>query len=61
MIAFKDALEDDQIWQLVHYIRSFGPDKSTDVAIETEPVLENPIEPSIASIVRGNNSMRVFA
>ncbi|MGK0241091.1 MAG: hypothetical protein ACI92G_004583, partial [Candidatus Pelagisphaera sp.] len=47
--------------QLVHYIRSFGPDKSTDVAIETEPVLENPIEPSIASIVRGNNSMRVFA
>ncbi len=53
MIAFKDLLEDDQIWQLVHYIRSFGPGKSADVVIETEPVLENPIEFSQASAMRG--------
>lgn len=53
MIAFKDALEGDQIWQLVQYIRSFGPEKSVEVAIEAELVLENPVESSIASIVRG--------
>lgn len=53
MIGFKDVLEDDQIWQLVHYIRNFGPEKSAEVVIEAEPVLENPVEYSTASIVRG--------
>ncbi|MDA7640447.1 c-type cytochrome [Opitutaceae bacterium] len=53
MVPYKDALEDDKIWQLVHYIRSFDPIKSPEVSIDAEPVLENPIEPSIPSIVRG--------
>ena len=53
MIGFKETLEEDQIWQLVYYIRSFGSERSEDVVVEADPVLENPIESSNASVLRG--------
>lgn len=48
MPAFKDNLNDQRIWQAVHYLRTIGPEPGID-APEEEEVPENPIEFSIES------------
>ncbi|PCJ56342.1 MAG: hypothetical protein COA73_12310 [Candidatus Hydrogenedentota bacterium] len=53
MTPYGNTLKEQQIWQTIIYIRSLGPEKSAEVTIEEEPVLENPIEYTNASISRG--------
>ncbi len=52
MMAFDGILEDDQIWQLIVYIRGLKGGKSVAAAPEKE-VLENPVAFSRGSVRRG--------
>ena len=52
MPAWRDHLNDDQIWQLVHYIKTFSIDFD-DYPAEQEFVLEGKIEMTPESIARG--------
>jgi len=52
MPAFSEQLKEQRLWQVVHYLRTIGPEPGID-APEDEEVPENPIAYNDASILRG--------
>ncbi len=48
MPSFKDQLNEQRLWQVVHYLRTIGPEPGID-APEADPIPENPLGFSMKS------------